>query len=190
MPYNPRMGQYGSNGVGFSGYDKLADYTRRAREAVSKFSASGYTPGSATPNPFDFMGKVGSAAAPAFGMATQGDILTNYKPPWERNAFPAADPMAEHGKPSTAYPQAEDPMAAASYYPSKTPSPSPAAGVPLPRARPEEAPQPQPDTSFFMRNALMMRDPATGDFIDPQGAASVRGPDLISKMMGYLHNKV
>jgi hypothetical protein len=52
-----------------------------------------------------------------------------------------------------------------------------------------EAPQPQPDTSFFMRNAMMMRDPATGQFIDPSGAASVRGPDLISKMMSYLHNK-
>jgi hypothetical protein len=29
-----------------------------------------------------------------------------------------------------------------------------------------------------------------GGFIDPTGAASVTGPDLISKMMGYLHKKV
>lgn len=68
--------------------------------------------------------------------------------------------------------------------------------VPIPQARPavaddtpQPAPQPQPDTSFFMRNALMMRDPNGGGYIDPTGAASVRGPDLISKMMGVLHNK-
>jgi hypothetical protein len=59
----------------------------------------------------------------------------------------------------------------------------------MPQARPAEAPQPEPDTSFFMRNALSMRDPSTGEMIDPMGAQSVRGPDLISKMMTYLHNK-
>jgi hypothetical protein len=57
-------------------------------------------------------------------------------------------------------------------------------------ARPAEAPQAPPDTSFFMRNALMMQDPNGGGFIDPTGAASVSGPDLIQKMMGYLHQKV
>ena len=71
-------------------------------------------------------------------------------------------------------------------------------GVPMPRPRPPAAaqamapaaaPQEQPDTSFFMRNALMQQDPVAGGFIDPMGAASVRGPDLISKMMQYLHNK-
>jgi hypothetical protein len=41
-----------------------------------------------------------------------------------------------------------------------------------------------------MRNSLMMKDPMGGGYIDPAGAASVRGPDLISKMMGYLNNKV
>ncbi|WP_368508090.1 hypothetical protein [Bradyrhizobium lupini] len=40
-----------------------------------------------------------------------------------------------------------------------------------------------------MRNAMMMRDPGTGQLIDPQGASQVRGPDLINKMMSYLHNK-
>lgn len=60
----------------------------------------------------------------------------------------------------------------------------------MPTARPTEAPQETPDTSFFMRNALMMQDPNGGGFIDPTGAASVSGPDLIKKMMGYLHNKV
>lgn len=77
----------------------------------------------------------------------------------------------------------------------------PSSPVPMPMARPPQAPQAapaapaaapqeaQPDTSFFMRNAMMMRDPGTGELIDPSGAASVRGPDLISKMMKYLHNK-
>jgi hypothetical protein len=70
-------------------------------------------------------------------------------------------------------------------------APAPQASpVPMPMARPAEAPAPQPDTGFFMRNALMMQDPNGGGFIDPAGAASVRGPDLIAKMMGYLHNKV
>jgi hypothetical protein len=65
--------------------------------------------------------------------------------------------------------------------------PSAAAGIPMPQPRPEGAPQ---DTGFFMRNALMQQDPMGGGFIDPTGAASVTGPDLISKMMGYLHKKV
>lgn len=69
-------------------------------------------------------------------------------------------------------------------------APAPAASTPMPQARPAEAPAPEPDTSFFMRNALMMHDPNGGGLIDPMGAASVRGPDLINKMMGYLHNKV
>jgi hypothetical protein len=68
-------------------------------------------------------------------------------------------------------------------------APPQAAPVPMPQPRPAEAPQAQPDTSFFMRNALSMRDPSTGELIDPSGASSVRGPDLIAKMMTYLHNK-
>lgn len=59
----------------------------------------------------------------------------------------------------------------------------------MPQPRPAAAPQAQPDTSFFMRNALMQRDPASGQLIDPQGSSQVRGPDLINKMMAYLHNK-
>lgn len=93
--------------------------------------------------------------------------------------YPAVDPMADHafmGIPGVPLPRARPTL----------PNPQ----VPLPQARPAEAPQPEPDTSFFMRNAMMMRDPTSGDFIDPTGAASVRGPDLINKMMGYLHNKV
>ncbi len=74
--------------------------------------------------------------------------------------------------------------------PAQAPASTAAAGVPLPPERPAEAPQAPPDTGFFMRNALMMQDPLGGGFIDPTGAASVSGPDLISKMMGYLHRKV
>lgn len=74
--------------------------------------------------------------------------------------------------------------------PSGAPESTASAGVPLPGARPAEAPQAPQDTSFFMRNALMQQDPLGGGFIDPTGAASVTGPDLISKMMGYLHRKV
>jgi hypothetical protein len=43
--------------------------------------------------------------------------------------------------------------------------------------------------SFFQRNAAMMRDPSSGELIDPQGASQVRGPDLITKMASYLHNR-
>ena len=77
--------------------------------------------------------------------------------------------------------------------PAAAPSPAPQASVPLPQPRPDAAPQAEPDMGFFQRNAMMMRDPITGAFIDPTGAAtaqSVRGPDLIAKMMGYLSNKV
>jgi hypothetical protein len=47
---------------------------------------------------------------------------------------------------------------------------------------------------FFARNTAMMQDPMTGQFIDPtaaaQAQAQLRGPDLINKMMAYLHKKV
>ena len=74
--------------------------------------------------------------------------------------------------------------------PTQAPASAATAGVPLPTARPAEAPQAPEDTGFFMRNALMQQDPLGGGFIDPTGAASVSGPDLISKMMGYLNRKV
>lgn len=57
----------------------------------------------------------------------------------------------------------------------------------------QNAPTPQPDMSFFQRNAAMMRDPMTGQFIDPTNAAQaqsqIRGPDLINKMLALLHDK-
>lgn len=53
--------------------------------------------------------------------------------------------------------------------------------------------QPSADSNapgFFQRNAAMMRDPSSGSLIDPAAAAQApRGPDLINKMMGYLHAK-
>lgn len=44
---------------------------------------------------------------------------------------------------------------------------------------------------FTARNTAMMRDPATGDFLDPQAAkrAEANGPDLIKKFMNYLNDK-
>lgn len=65
------------------------------------------------------------------------------------------------------------------------------APVPMPQPRPAEAPTAPPDMSFFQRNAAMMRDPMTGDFLDPQAGkqADATGPDLIQKFMNYFHNK-
>jgi hypothetical protein len=61
--------------------------------------------------------------------------------------------------------------------------------APMPMGRPADAPQATPDTSFFMRNAMMQHDPMTGQLLDPSASSSVSGPDLISKMMTYLHGK-
>ena len=70
-------------------------------------------------------------------------------------------------------------------------APAPAPSAPMPQARPSAAPQAPEPMSWFMQNAKMMRDPMTGEFIDPTGAAQaqVSGPQLIQKMMGYLHKK-
>jgi hypothetical protein len=310
--YNPRMGQFGS-----SSGSSISDTIKRIREAIH----------GSTPNAFDYLGRVGSAAAPAMGMAGQNDILTNHKgffshqgnyeaansdlhmTPQEQQLYqrhltnlygkggvdnpdgsrstvyasvtkhgdkyyniptvwdgkietekytrpdgkvfdvPNATALANADKAGwDSFPSGADPEALAARYgqmhqyldkdmeayrnerggaPPEDPAPTPAspsapklpwwasgdiakmfpggtdpqttataapdpapAGVPMPLSRPAEASASQPDTSWFMRNAMMMRDPATGELIDPQGAASVRGPDLISKMMGYLHQKV
>lgn len=79
--------------------------------------------------------------------------------------------------------------------PAAAPAPAPQApqAPPMPQAPQAQAPAPQqPDMGFFARNAAMMRDPGTGQFIDPAGAAqaqATRGPDLINKMMALLHDK-
>jgi hypothetical protein len=155
-----------------------------ARTASSLMSNAGASPMS--------MAVPGAAQAPSElapewrGFKAQADKQAALQPavpnpqlPWWATGdmtkmFPGAAPAA---------PQA--PQAA----PVPAPTAPEAAPVPMPQARPAEAPQAQPDTSFFMRNALSMRDPSTGELIDPSGASSVRGPDLISKMMTYLHNK-
>lgn len=161
-------------------------------------------------------GGFGSMANPLLAAimgSIQGDTLNNHKGFFTSDAVKQADAAASQaaGNPQPTQPMppvqplddapqrgaAELPWWATGDMTKMFPGASPAP-VPMPRARPAQAPQAapeaapqesQPDTSFFMRNALMMRDPASGELIDPQGAASVRGPDLISKMMTYLHNK-
>lgn len=102
--------------------------------------------------------------------------------------------MLEAARAYMSNPQATAPAAAAP----QAPAPAPVhTTVPMPQARPAAAdatpaPAPQPDMGFFRRNALMMRDPGTGSFIDPMGSAeaqATRGPDLIAKMTQYLNNK-
>lgn len=65
------------------------------------------------------------------------------------------------------------------------------ASVQMPQPRPAAAPQPDPAMSFWQRNAAMMRDPSTGDFLDPASAkrADATGPDLVQKFMNYFHDK-
>lgn len=60
------------------------------------------------------------------------------------------------------------------------PAPNLGSPVPTPQARPQEAPTVGRPAlmGFFERNAAMMRDPATGEFIDPE-AASKAGPGIL-----------
>lgn len=151
---------------------------------------------------------LGGPAMWALQGAAQPDII---QPPKAPQASPAAAPDGPQAPPTQpmpamggtgifppAPPQPMDWLKGAQWQnpsppaapPQAPPAPATAdAGVPMPQARPADAPQAQPDTSFFMRNALMMRDPSTNQLIDPMGASQVRGPDLINKMMAYLHNK-
>jgi hypothetical protein len=48
-----------------------------------------------------------------------------------------------------------------------------------------------PDMGFFQRNAAMMRDPSSGQFIDPTNAerAQASGPGLIQKYIDMFHKK-
>ena len=69
-----------------------------------------------------------------------------------------------------------------------TPQPRPpevAAPVPMPMARPAEAPQaPGALSEFFQRNAAMMKDPTTGEMIDPIAAAKFGGGGILNGMFG------
>lgn len=66
-------------------------------------------------------------------------------------------------------------------------APPVSASVPMPMARPAEAPQAPPAQSpfaeFFGRNTAMMKDPSSGDFIDPSAAAKA-GPGILNGLFG------
>ena len=169
-------------------HNYVTDMIHRLRLAADKYNPS---PSTLLKYAAPFMGGPGVAALTG---ASQGDILPPRAPAappsppgpaspqpnpanWGSLSYPPSPPQAPAPTPQSA-PQA--------------PNPAQSASIPMPQARPAVAPQPQPqpDMNFFQRNAAMMRDPSTGAFIDPMGAArAVRGPDLISKMMDILHKK-
>jgi hypothetical protein len=182
-----------------SGYNKIADMLRRARETVDS-----YTPGPAKAaalmsGPLGWM-TLGGNTMP------QAQVLNDHQPPMSPqghinqgfSALPAANPAAPTGPTDAGangrvaqgfdvfnppmMPQAPAPAPAAA----PPPAAAPQAAVPMPVARPAAAPQP---LSWFQRNAALQMDPMGGGYIDPQAASQVRGPDLINKMMTYLHDK-
>jgi hypothetical protein len=73
------------------------------------------------------------------------------------------------------------PVGAPSQAQASSPAPAPAP-APMPRARPAEASQltNNPFADFFARNTAMMKDPVTGDFIDPQAAAKFGGSGILN----------
>ncbi|MFI4971143.1 MAG: hypothetical protein ACHP7H_00570 [Hyphomicrobiales bacterium] len=186
-------------------FNGLSDGIHRIRQLADK-----YTPG------IDTLANVRAWPwmAPMYG-AAQGDIME----PNPGSAF--VRPSAPPAQPPAAQPPTQQPSFGQGAGPvpfqnnpfgqgfppqppaqstAPAPAPNPAqqvatppqtASVPMPQARPAQAPPAPPDMSFWQRNAAMMRDPATGAFIDPTSAAQaqVRGPDLINKMLAYLHNK-
>jgi hypothetical protein len=181
-------------------FNKIGDMIHSARMAADK-----YTPG------LDTLANVRAWPwmAPMYG-AAQGDILNNH--PVAGTTPPAAPTptqapqQAPFGQGSGPIPFMNNPFSGMSSQqpaprpaPAAAPSPAPQvatppqpASSPMPQARPAGAPQAPPDMSFFQRNTAMMRDPVTGAFIDPTAAAQaqqVTGPNLIDKMMTYLHNK-
>ncbi|MCP1937393.1 hypothetical protein J2R95_003188 [Bradyrhizobium japonicum] len=199
-------------------YNKTADLLKRIRETVHDHTPGPLTasslvlgaPGLAAGGAIRALPTLGRTASSlmsnagaspaAMMMPTAAQAPSALEPEWQK--FKAqADQQAEM-KP--AVPMSQPPWWANGQSfsgpgfpqaPPQTPAPAPTAPqaapvpVPMPQARPAEVPQAQPDTSFFMRNAMMQRDPSTGELIDPSGAAGVKGPDLISKMLTYLHNK-
>jgi hypothetical protein len=214
MVYNPRMGQLGSSG---SSGSSISDFIHRARNAVhgavspstlmdTMWRGGPFAPAAAMASQGDvlenhkgFFSNLPAAAPAAAAPA--------YNPRMGQHGGPAPAPAAPPVQPLDDAPQRGNAPAQLPWwasgdmtkmFPGAAPQAAPAAQtaapqstpqVPMPQARPAEAPQAEPDTSFFMRNVLSMRDPSTGEMIDPSGAASVKGPDLISKMMTYLHNK-
>jgi hypothetical protein len=200
-------------------YNKVSDMLRRIRETVHEHTpgplmASSMVmgaPGLAAAGAIRAMptlartasSLMSNAGASPMSMAVPGaaQAPSELAPEW-RDFKAQADKQAElqpavpnpqlpwwaTGDMTKMFPGAAQPAPVPAQAPPTVAAPS-APGIPMPAPRPTEAPQPAPDTSFFMRNALSMRDPSTGELIDPSGASSVRGPDLISKMLGYLHSK-
>jgi hypothetical protein len=188
---SPTPGTFSFNG--------LSDGIHRIRQLADK-----YTPG------IDTLANVRAWPwmAPMYG-AAQGDVLNNHPvagttPPASPTP-PQAPQQASFGQGAGPVPFLNNPFGQVLPPQQPAPSPPPAAApnpvapavsqapsVPTPMPRPDAAPQAPPDMSFFQRNTAMMRDPVTGAFIDPTAAAQaqqVTGPNLIDKMMTYLHNK-
>lgn len=180
-------------------YDRLSDYLHRLRQKVDSY----------TPGPSSVLNMLGMGPMGAMVQANmQGDVLNNHKvavAPQGPAAAPAPSVPALGGLglfPPTS-PQSPNWLRDAQMTPTNAPAPAPApaapapapqaATVPMPAARPAAAPAAPDPMSWFQRNAALMTDPAGGGFIDPQAAAranaQVRGPDLIAKMMNYLHDK-
>jgi hypothetical protein len=72
------------------------------------------------------------------------------------------------------------PVGAPSQAQASAPAPAP---VPMPAPRPAaaaQAPASNPFADFFARNTAMMKDPVTGEFIDPQAAAKYGGSGILN----------
>lgn len=99
-------------------------------------------------------------------------------------------PYGPIGAPSQAMAQADGPSpldnAQWPHGPRGAPSQAMAAAhVPMPMARPAEAPQASsPIADFFARNTAMMKDPNSGQFIDPSAAAKHGGSPILNGMFG------
>jgi hypothetical protein len=77
------------------------------------------------------------------------------------------------------------PMTAGVPMPQSRPQMAAAAPVPMSAPRPAEAPQASsPFADFFARNTAMMKDPTTGQFVDPSAAASHGGSGILNGMFG------
>jgi hypothetical protein len=137
-----------------------------------------------------------AAVAHALGQTPQPQAIPA-PAPQAGPAPPISTPnYAPPAPPAPMYPVGSDPMTAGGIAPSvplqaPRPAQTPPQAVPLPMVRPADAPQAPAPMGFFARNTAMMRDPSTGDFLDPAAAqkADATGPDVIQKMMNYFHNK-
>jgi hypothetical protein len=160
-------------------------YAAARRERLSHAYPAGQVTSSPLPPP---------VAPPASGPPIS---TSNYTPPpsiptWaSQGGVSQSGPFPQNGLPSWAQNQPVAPSAGFN----PQPRPAAAAAVPMPQPRPASAPQPDPGMNFFQRNAAMMQDPMTGQFIDPTNAAVAKsqadqnGSALIKKMLSYVNNK-